>query len=289
MWRLEPLGARGPGEGGRSCGWGSGWGPGTRLALLVLGLGLPVPACERPQTRPVPIVVEVALPFVDPAADATTRSPEGITVQALPFDVDAIRDSLAATAASPPVLPDSLRRAERELDVAIERMEAADLRWREHLARMARLADSMARMSRAGAAYADSFALFVELEEEEALLGEAASIRQSEALRLRELLSEDVETYRASVRAWQEAAYAPLDEIVSARSARAAARGRAPRQAPTDANGRARLEVPPGRWWIHARHRAGESLLAWWNVPVDLQAPLTVPLDDGNVHLRQEF
>jgi hypothetical protein len=55
----------------------------------------------------------------------------------------------------------------------------------------------------------------------------------------------------------------------------------------TDAAGMAIPEVPPGEWWIHARHELPYQEL-YWNVPVTVVRgePQEIRLTEGNAQVR---
>ncbi|HXV85953.1 MAG TPA: hypothetical protein VD793_04605 [Gemmatimonadales bacterium] len=84
-------------------------------------------------------------------------------------------------------------------------------------------------------------------------------------------------------------AFAGAGEAMGAAIARS---GREGRRLTTDSLGHARIEIPPGRWWLRARQRVRDNPFQerLWNVPVtaNRMVPVRVRLVPGNadVHWR---
>jgi hypothetical protein len=55
----------------------------------------------------------------------------------------------------------------------------------------------------------------------------------------------------------------------------------------TDASGLANLDLPPGKWWVHARQELPMQVL-YWNIPVTIVRgePIEVILNRDNAQLR---
>jgi hypothetical protein len=61
--------------------------------------------------------------------------------------------------------------------------------------------------------------------------------------------------------------------------------GRAPLAAQLDRNGQATINVPPGRWWIHATLNGAEEIT--WRLPVNVAGrEQTVELTPDNAYMR---
>jgi hypothetical protein len=84
-----------------------------------------------------------------------------------------------------------------------------------------------------------------------------------------------VDSLRAEVHAWEDAAYAGYDTLTEQL---AKAERRPPLLDSTDTSGRAHFRLAAGRWWIYARSwDAADPNREWyWNVPVEQD---TVRLD----------
>lgn len=191
-----------------------------------------------------------------------------LEVTILPVDPDALLDSLAGAAREPrPAFPDL------EAAMASYRLHdrpssgGMDAAWRATRDSVSRLADSLRGKNRAAPAYREAYDRLRSLHDRLAQ-------RQAERDRaLRTLIRDDRQlAQRAaraadSVRRWERTAFAAYPALLSAAVERS---GRDPHHIATDTAGLARVEVPPGRWWIHARmpHPQNPFQELYWNLPV---------------------
>lgn len=215
--------------------------------------------------------------------------PSDVTLVLLPFDLDALIDSVGG--ASPIPKPDfgDLEREMRGLRTEDpDQVEDLESEWRTLRNRITELADSLGDTERTEPGYAAAYGrlrtLYADL-----------TARESELeRRLRALMSSDQVRFaqRAlsssdSLRAWERGALANLPRAIEAESART---GR--QTVMIDwAEGTERHEhLAPGRWWVVLRvtHPENTFLEYYWSVPfsVNRLVPVVVPIGPRNTVIR---
>lgn len=208
----------------------------------------------------------------------------GLEITILPVNPDALLDSLAAAAREPrPAFP------QLEAAMAAYRLRdrpafgGLDAAWRATRDSVSGLADSLRGKNRAAPAYREAY-------DRLRSLNDRLAQRQAERDRaIRSVIREDRElAQRAaqaadSLRRWERVAFASYPERLADAVARS---GRDPHHVSTDTAGTARAEVPPGRWWIHARmpHPQNPFQELYWNLPVTTNrlVPTGVVLSGAN-------
>lgn len=230
--------------------------------------------------RAVPIDVHVALADTEPLV--------GVEITALPYDPQRLLDSLAAADSTP--RPD-FSALEAEL-LAFRRPpapatdDAADSAWRAIQDTVKRLADSLRRVDRRSPGYAAAYGRFRRLY---GRMMERSGARDAEIRSLTadvRSLGERAGRAADSLRAWERVAYAGFD---SASAAAVRTSGRSPMAQETNANGWARLELPPGTWHLTLTVPSPENpfLEYAWDLPVTVSGfPLRVPVTEDNARLR---
>lgn len=227
------------------------------------------------------------------AIDAETGEPvmqpiDGMQVQLVPFDRDAIFDSLAAAADEPePELSADLLQARDSIQEVQQIYRDADARVVALREQMSDLNDEMAQYSQAEPRYAELFNEFNQLEAE---LNQQIAVRDEYFELFTELQSETIEQLdqaRVRMELWEEQAFADYGEVAAQRMDEA---GNEILTDTTDAQGRVSFRPPPGEWWVHARHRLPTEEL-YWNVRVDVERgdPLEILLHRENAELRPVF
>ncbi len=206
----------------------------------------------------------------------------GLEVVALPYDAQAILDSLGRAGSTDrpdyTALEAELEAYRRKDSDSIASLSAE---WAEARLAVAELADSLHRMERGSAEYASAYIRFrtayQALSREEVVL---------ERRMRRELGSDRDLAARAgaaadALRRWEEEAYRAFPDLVAGRDGLA---GR------TDSLGQARLELAAGRWWLVARRPDPQNpfMEFVWNVPLVVSSivPVATPLSGHNVTLR---
>ncbi len=211
----------------------------------------------------------------------------GLEITALPFDAEAILDSLAADS---PIPKPRFPRLEKELAAYLspedDRLAEASRPWLALHDSVSRLADSLNGMDRRGATYARMYARFRRLY---ARLQQRATERDRA---LEELRGEDVTLARRaqaaseSVRVWERDAYSSYPDVAAEALDR---RGQDAVRATADEDGVVHIELPPGDWWIVARWPDQENPFQeyYWNVPLTVGwLPVGVPLSERNTVRR---
>lgn len=214
--------------------------------------------------------------------------PAGVLIAVLPFDPERVLDSLAAVAATPkPVFPD-LEPAMRAFRPPDERvLDPAEAPWRALRDSASALADSLRRLDRRSARYAELYEQFRRLYRR---LAQRTADRDRAIRALTEAdraLADRARAAAESLRAWEATAYAAFPAVAEAMLA---ATGRSSHQAATDSAGIARFTLEPGAWWVVARypHPANPFLEYYWRRPLVLTglASLRLPLRFEGAELR---
>ncbi len=256
-----------------------------RRNLSLLGtLALVLAACGQAE-----VTVNVEVEYVDPETGEMDTRPAGdLVIQLVPFDRDAIFDSLTRAAPTPePEIP-------AELQIIRDSIQLAQAEWRdaetEWLARRERLEQIRREMNQYSPAEAPYRQLFFEFEEQEARHN-AAERRKDTAFarfdRLQQAAFADLESFRVQMELWEDEAFADYGEVVAEKLA--AAR----REIVTDttnASGVANFRVSPGEWWVHARYRLPVDEL-YWNVRITAERgePVVLQLTPANAQRRDVF
>lgn len=211
-----------------------------------------------------------------------------LEVRALPYDRDAIFDSLKAAYAEPePEIPDSLDDLQTRMAQAQQTWRESESRWNTARDSLQKLLDRMNGMARSSPQYRVAYLDFSDQEE----IADAAESEYQQAFAAFDSLQKgyntQVERLAARRQQWADQAYADVGDVIAARLEEMGLEEVADT---TDANGVARLSLKPGQWWIHTRY----DLLfdeMYWNEPVDAQRgdPIMVNLDRSTAEIRPQF
>ena len=214
---------------------------------------------------------------------------QGLEVSALPFDANAVLDSLALAAATPrPDFPAIEARIQayrrRDPGPADLGTSAAWIATRDSVARLAR---ELGRQDRRAEGYREAYGRFRQLyaryvaretEREARLRSVFAGDRQ---------VAEEATHASDSLRAWEREAYRAFPALAEARVALA---GRPVDRVRTDSFGSAEFDLPSGAWWVTARIADPDNPFQefHWNLPVNVTAglPFGLPLMRANATLR---
>lgn len=243
----------------------------NRLVLTVVVAGTAIlAACGRTE-----VVVQAQLEGQDgpiPLRD--------LPIRALPYDRDAIFDSLRAEYAEPePEIPRDIMVLQDSIARAQEEWRVAETRWGVGRDSLRALRSEMDRLSPASGQYIALFNRFNALEGQvrnaENQMNQAFQRFQS----LQNRFTAQAQEIRLARDQWADAAYADVDRIISARLRELRREERADT---TNGNGIGRIRVGSGRWWIYARYDLPFEEL-YWNVPVDVARG-----EQEEVHLTRE-
>ncbi len=125
-----------------------------RSLPFFMGLLLAATACG-----PAQVVVTIEIDVDNPEGEGTvTRALSDVEVQLLPFDRDAVFDSMSAVFAAPePPVPDELIAARDEVQQAQQEWQQAQNRWNTLRDTLQKLTTSMEQYSRGEARYVALF------------------------------------------------------------------------------------------------------------------------------------
>lgn len=257
------------------------------MRRLVLGLAVAssalLAACGGGE-----VVVQAAIrPEADETAEAAPLP--NMEIRALPYDRDAIFDSLRAAYGEPePEIPDSLAQLQTAIAEAQEQLSAAEAQWNSARDSLKQLSDRMASMSRGDPQYVVAYRDFnaqEAIERRERQRMEEANQRFTQML---SAFNEQSEQVRARRQAWGDEAFASINEVIEARLEES---GLVEHWDTTDANGVVRFRgLKKGDWWVHARYDLPYTEL-YWNVPVQVEGgdPITVVLNRENAQVRPKL
>lgn len=252
---------------------------GTTVALVISALALA--ACG-----PAELVVTAEVEVQDPSSGETVmRSLEDIQVRLLPFDRDAVFDSLTAAAERPePPIPQEILDQQAAIADAQQEWREQDSRWSALRDRLQRMSDQLEDLHPGQAQYV---ALFREWQDLEAQYNRAERASEAAFERYDELSKESLtatQEIRIERENWADEAFADVTEVFAAKIR---ASGLDAYADTTAATGVARFQVDPGQYWVTARYELPFTEL-YWNVPVTVQRgePVTLTLNNENAEER---
>ena len=248
-------------------------------ATLVLG------ACSGGE-----VAVTVAIEVSDPEQEGAIRTQalDGVEVQLLPFDRDAVFDSLASVAATPePTIPADVLEAQDSVAAAQERWQALQSRWATLRDTLTAINTIMQDYSQAEARYGELYRLYNNFDDEyarvDAQMGRAFqrfdSISKANIARGREIRIEQDN--------WAADAFADIDAIFLAKTREASREVQADTTDLAEARGTITFQgLKSGTWWVYARYALPFTEL-YWNVPVEVGGePAAVELNRENAEER---
>lgn len=256
----------------------------TPWALALLPMALVVSACGDATLE-----VSAEVDLMDPETNEMVSQPVSrLEVWFYPFDRDVVFDSLSAAATTPePGFPEALIVVQDSLFEAQETQRLAESEWLALRERLGEINQEMAQFSPAEGQYRVLFAEFNDLQGRV----DAAERRQNQAFqRVEELRSRvlgDIAEARILQEQWEDEAFRDYFDVEAARLQETRREIRADT---TDATGQVRVNVRPGTWWVHARHRLPTEEL-YWNIRVDAERgdPIPVRLNRETTESRRVF
>lgn len=255
---------------------------GTTL-LAALGV-IAVAACGPAQA-----VVIAEIDLENPEGEGTvTRPIAGLPLQILPFDRDAIFDSLQAAYGVPePEIPADLLEAQERVARLQEEWRRADSEWGIGRDRLQEINRELQGLPRGSAQYR---VLFLEFQDQEARVARAERAKDQAFARFT-ALQDSIIGRAAEIRVlrdnWADDAFRDYGEVQLAKIREAR---RQPVFDTTDANGVARVAIPPGQWWVHARYDLPYQEL-YWNIRIQAERgdPVEIRLNRANAEVRPKL
>lgn len=231
--------------------------------LAVAGLAV-LAACS-----PGEVVVTAEIDVPDPETEGATviRPLDNLPVQLLPYDRDAIFDSISAAAETPePPIPDSLLEAQAAVAAAQEAWRSAEAEWNTLRDELQNISAELETLNRGEARYRLLFNDFRDKEQRLNAVERRMNAAFENFTRLQEATIADLERVRIMREDWADEAFADVNTVIAAKIEAA---GLEPVEDTTDASGTVRIQAPPGEYWVHARHELPFNEL-YWNLPVTL-------------------
>ncbi len=211
-----------------------------------------------------------------------------LPVRLLPYDRDAIFDSLEAAYPEPePAIPQDILDQQQAVQTAQAEWRTAEERWGTVRDSLRTLASEMQRMQQQGLRgtpqYTQAFRRFEQLEAEERQVRQNMDASFARFDEMQRTVLTRADSIRSVREAWGDRAYADFDQAVEARLQQA---GREEHADTTDSSGIVRFRVPRGRWWVYARYTLPYEEL-YWNVPIEVEGDSTrVELRRDNAEVR---
>ncbi len=257
----------------------------SRWLFLTLVGSLVVAACGPGQLA---VTAEIDVP--DPETEGATiaRPIADLEVQLIPFDRDAVFDSLEAAFSTPePEIPSDLLAAQQEIEAAEAEWQAAEATWGAGRDRLLALTEEMEPLSPAEGRYA---VLFREFQDWEARVAAAQRTKDRAFQRFTELQEGYIQrrdSMRIILDQWADEAFADVLDVFATKAQEA---GQDFIVDTTDAQGYALIDAPPGNWWVYAYYEQAYSEL-YWNLPITVERgdPLQVRLNAGTAVERPVF
>lgn len=234
-------------------------------------------------------VVTAEVEVEDPDQGTTVmRAISDLEVRLVPFDRDAVFDSLADAAERPePEIPDSVMQAQTAVRDAQILWQNLELRWNGLRDNLQTLSEQLDGMSRSQGQYRvlfrdfqDAEAEYDRIERQKVGAFEAFTTLQASSLAA-------AEENRMLREQWADEAFAEVGLVLAAKHVEA---GNGTLTDTTDAQGVVVFTAPPGSWWVSARYRGPFSEF-YWNIPVTLPKgePIQVQLTTDKAEERPIF
>ncbi len=211
-----------------------------------------------------------------------------LPIELVPFDRDAVFDSLARAYPEPePEIPDSIIELQDRVIALQREWQQAENRWAEQRDRLQAIADTLAILDQSSGEYFALFQEFGDIEEEVTALQRQSEQAFREFEELQRRLTAESREIELTRRNWEDEAFSRVDSIFLALQDEL---GEEILYDTTNAQGATRfIGVPTGDWWVHARYdRPFDEL--YWNVPIEVTGEGTVVrLTEENAEVRQKM
>ena len=240
---------------------------------------------------PAQVAVVVQLEDVE---GAPTRL-DDIEVRLLPYDRDAIFDSLTALAPNPRPEPTEEQRAARDArNQAQDEWLGAQDRWNTLRDTVKKLVDELAELNPAMNTYRRIHAEYTRMERELARVNRMQWPLFERFDSLDRALRAEAQVLEARLDEWGDEAFRDLWSVINAK-VEASGLAEFADTTGTKADGVALFhqhQVPPGAYWVHARRRRTHDEL-YWNVMATVargeNEAVVLVLDESNAEVREIF
>jgi len=254
-----------------------------RTLPYVLALLLGAGACG-----PAQVVVLIEIEVDDPSGNGMVSQPlSDIEVRLVPYDRDAVFDSMTAAYSTPePEVPEALLAARADVQAAQERWDDAQRRWAILRDTLQRITATLEGLPRTDAQYIMLFREYNEFDTEYAAVERQVETAFARFDSLQQGTIRSSDSVRILQENWADDAFAEVSDVFRLKQS---ASGLDLAVDTTDASGVARtnLRVRPGRYWVSARYELTYSEL-YWNVPITVERgdPIEVRLTRQNAEER---
>ncbi|CAN5359705.1 hypothetical protein BH24GEM3_BH24GEM3_11770 [soil metagenome] len=220
---------------------------------------------------------------VDAAGTEGLANLADLPVRLVPYDRDAIFDSLEAAYPEPqPAIPQDILEQQQAVQAAQTDWRTAEERWGTVRDSLRTLANEMQRMQQQGLRgtpqYTQAFRRFEQLEGEERQVRQNMDASFARFDQMQRTVLTRADSVRSVREAWGDRAYTDFDRVVDARLQQT---GRQEYADTTNAEGLVRFRAPRGRWWVYARYTLPYEEL-YWNIPIEVAG------DSVRVELRRD-
>lgn len=211
----------------------------------------------------------------------------GLEVRALPYDRDAIFDSLrAAYPNAEPEIPADLTQLRDSIAVASQRVSEMNAAWAEGRDSLRTLLEAMQSIPRSNPRYLPMFNRYNAMAREVASAEQSSNQAFAQFERLNDRYATQAEETKLAREQWSDAAYVDIDRVIDQKLREMRLTEHADT---TDANGIARFGgLRSGQWWIHARYDLPFDEL-YWNVPIDVDGEMQIQLTRENAQVRPKL
>jgi hypothetical protein len=213
----------------------------------------------------VAVTAEIEVPNPEVEGEMMTAPIAGTEIQFLPFDRDAVFDSLTTAFGTPePPIPQDLLDAQGEIAAAQEEWQAAERAWQAGRDRLLAINQEMEGLNRGESQYN---ILYQEFRDREVEVNRAERIKDQAFARfnsLQEGYIQRADSMRFIQEQWADEAFAMAFDVFALKARET---GQDILADTTDAQGMTLTDVPPGDWWVHAYYELPFSEL-YWNLPI---------------------
>jgi hypothetical protein len=211
----------------------------------------------------------------------------GLEVRALPYDRDAIFDSLrAAYPNAEPEIPADLTQLRDSIAVASQRVSEMNAAWAEGRDSLRTLLEAMQSIPRSNPRYLPMFNRYNAMAREVESAEQASNQAFAQFERLNDRYATQAEETKLAREQWSDAAYVDIDRVIDQKLREMRLTEHADT---TDANGIARFNgLRSGEWWIHARYDLPFDEL-YWNVPINADGEMQIQLTRENAQVRPKL
>jgi hypothetical protein len=252
-----------------------------RVLMLVAMLApVTMAACGEPE-----VIAEAAI------TDESTGERVALSdlpIRLLPYDRDAIFDSLQAAYPEPePPIPPEIVAQQQAVQEAQTEWRAAEDRWSLVRDSLRVLSDRMTQMQNQGLRgtpqYAQAFAQFNQLESQVGSLENAMNQSFARFDQLQQQTLTAADSVRIARDMWGEEAFRDFETVVAAKLTET---GLDEYADTTNAQGVASFNAPEGTWWVYGRYTLPYEEL-YWNVPIEVTGDsVHIQLNRENASIR---